>query len=270
MAAARWRRLVWKVRVQFLSRLKRFHIFTSNRDAKIQIKKWVDRKYSDNIAVTYTSVDPVQIEETIAQTADRSRLRGRYGFIPDDFIVLCVGQFIDRKGRWIFLDAAKRIHKNHPEAVFLWLMPGQPDAGDLARIEKFGLGDNLRLIESASVGSTREDVLRFFRIADIFTLPSFIEGLPISLLEAMALGLPSISTNVYAIPEAITHRETGLLIPAGDPDALATAIMELKNDPVLRKKLSKGGSEFVLNTFDERTAAKIAIGKYEECFKNAG
>ena len=103
-----------------------------------------------------------------------------------------------------------------------------------------------------------------FRLADVFTLPSYVEGLPISLLEAMALGIPSISTNVFAIPEAVKHLQTGMLIEAGDDDALAASILTLKTDENLRQKLSAQGRAYVLQHFDEREVAKIAIASYRE------
>jgi len=110
--------------------------------------------------------------------------------------------------------------------------------------------------------------LRFFRIADAFTLPSFVEGLPIALLEAMAIGIPSISTDMNAIPEAIIDRETGIVIEAGDSDALAKRILDLKNNPSLRQRLSANGRAHVLENFDEREASRIAIDAYRECFAN--
>ncbi len=100
------------------------------------------------------------------------------------------------------------------------------------------------------------------RQADVFALPSFLEGLPISILEAMALGIPTVSTNINAIPEAIKHLETGLLIEPGNPDELKEAILLLKNDLVLREKLSIQGKKYVLENFDEAVVAKIAIERY--------
>jgi glycosyltransferase involved in cell wall biosynthesis len=122
----------------------------------------------------------------------------------------------------------------------------------------------LRIVHSPTVGKERVDVLSFFRIADVFTLPSYVEGLPIALLEAMALQRPSISTNVYAIPEAVKHLETGILIEAGDADALAEWILKLRDDPDLRARLAAAGREFVTTNFDERDAAATAIAEYKE------
>jgi glycosyltransferase involved in cell wall biosynthesis len=107
-------------------------------------------------------------------------------------------------------------------------------------------------------------------MADIFALPSYVEGLPIALLEAMALGLPCVPTNVYAIPEAIRDGETGLLVERGDPRALAKAILALRDDRDLRLRLGEKGREHVLNQFDERTAAACAIQAYREALNDGG
>ena len=180
------------------------------------------------------------------------------------FVILCVGQFVDRKGRWVFLDAAEKVIESTSDVAFVWLTPQMPSEQDQERIDAYGLGDNFRLVHSATLGKDRLDVLRFFRVADAFALPSYVEGLPIALLEAMALERPSISTNVYAIPEAVKHMETGILIEPGDSEALADAILKLKNDPTLRAKLGAEGRKFVLENFDERDAAATAIAAYEE------
>ena len=93
-----------------------------------------------------------------------------------------------------------------------------------------------------------------------------MEGLPISLLEAMALGIPCISTNINGIPEAVKHLETGYLIEAGNAETLVEAIKTLKDDKALREKLAKNGREFVLANFNEKIVAKIALEKYFEAF----
>lgn len=267
---ARLRQVIWKARMQFVSRLPGFHIFTSNHDTKNKIRHLVEPHFWENIAVTYTCVDPQQIAGTLGREADRSVIRQRNGFAADDFIVLAVGQFIDRKGRWTFLDAAKLHLNDDPDTIFVWMTPVEANEADKSRIAGYGLGRNFRLVLSSDVGSKREEILEFFRVADIYALPSFVEGLPIALLEAMALGLPAVSTDVYAIPEAIHHNETGILIDAGDAKALAHEIKNLKCDPKLRQKLAQTGSRYVLEHFDERIASQKAIAKYKECFDDAG
>ncbi|HEX6124094.1 MAG TPA: glycosyltransferase family 4 protein [Pyrinomonadaceae bacterium] len=259
-----WRRLVWKGRFQFVSRLPGINFFCSNEDTKNRLRGWVNDEFWNRIRVTFTAVNPPQIAEAASAPFDRRNILKKHGVSPDDLIVLCVGQFIDRKGRWIFLEAAQRVLSAEAGISFVWLTPQLPSAEEEARIADFALGEKFRIVLSETLGKDRLDVLRFFRIADIFALPSYVEGLPIALLEAMALGIPSISTNVYAIPEAVKDMETGILIPAGDAVALATAIVTLKNDLDLRKRLASVGREYVVQKFDEREAAASAIEAYSE------
>lgn len=259
-----WRRIVWKSRFQFVSRLPGINFFCSNQDTKDRLRGWVNEKFWKKVRVTYTAVNPPQIAEAAESSFDKSAARAHHGVSSDDLVVLCVGQFIDRKGRWVFLEAAQKVLSHQTGVSFVWLTPYLPTDDEQARIARFSLGDKFRIVLSQTLGSDRLDVLRFFRIADIFALPSYVEGLPIALLEAMALGIPSISTSVYGIPEAVKDRETGMLIPPGDSDALANAIVELKNDSQLRAKLASQGRDFVLRHFDEREAAKSAIEAYTE------
>ncbi|HEX6280046.1 MAG TPA: glycosyltransferase family 4 protein [Pyrinomonadaceae bacterium] len=261
-----WRRLVWKLRFQIASRLPGFHIFASNRDTKESLKNWVTPKFWETIEVTYTCVDPELIKSARVAGLDVRSERQKLGIPNDCFVVLAVGQFIDRKGRWIFLEAAQRL-KSHTDIYFVWVMPDGISEEEQGRIEEYDLGNRFVPVISSSIGSERVEILRFFRLADAFALPSYVEGLPIALLEAMAMGIPSISSKVYAIPEAVIHEETGLLIDAGDADALANAIMRLKRDTGLREKLAVQGSEFVLTNFDERDAARQCIRAYENCFE---
>jgi len=172
----------------------------------------------------------MDIDLALAAKIDEQQMRRRAGIPDDACVVLTVGQFIDRKGRWILLEAAKKVVRVRGDIAFVWVMPDLPSGQDLERVRSYCLDGNFKMVRSRDLGGTRMDTLKFFRTADIFALPSFLEGLPIALLEAMAMGLPSVSTNVYAIPEALKDGETGLLIEAGDADALANAVLRLAED----------------------------------------
>lgn len=266
---ASWpRTMLWKSRLRFVSYLPGLNFFASNNDTKNRLRGWVNDRFWERIRVTFTAVNPPQIAEAASAEFDRAGVLARIGIPPGDFVVLCVGQFIDRKGRWVFLDAAREVLRTEPDVSFVWLSPTQPTVDEQTRISDRDLGDKFQLVMSETLGRDRLDVLKFFRIADAFALPSYVEGLPIALLEAMALERPSISTNVYAIPEAVKDLETGILIEPGDAKALADAIIRLKTDEHLRLELSKNGREFVLVHFDERDAAAKAIAAYREALAN--
>lgn len=262
------REAIFKSRLKHLSDINEFHIFTSNKDTKNSLKNWVTDKFWNRINVTYTCVDPPEIESILESDISKNDLRKKFSVDENKFVVLCVGQFIDRKGRRIFLEAASGLLKSEKNLQFLWLTQSEIGDEDKKLVESFGLKDSFRIVKSEAVGTKREDILNFFKIADAFALPSFVEGLPIALLEAMALGLPSISTKINAIPEAIINNETGLLIEAGSAAELSESVKKLIDDPALRARLSENGRAFVIENFDEKVCSEIVIGNYESAIKN--
>lgn len=84
----------------------------------------------------------------------------------------------------------------------------------------------------------------------------------------MALGLPTISTDINAIPEAVKHLETGILIKPGSSDELVNAIQMLKDNENLRRQISEKGREYVLEKFNQKKVVKIAVESYIEAFNN--
>ena len=262
--ASRWRELVWKIKIGVVSRLPKLRAFTSNQDTKKRFRRWVNKAFFDTIRVTYTTVNPPEIDAIRDDGGDRSLIRKWVGIPEDVFVVLCVGQFIDRKGRWIFLEAAQKVVEDRPDIHFAWITSSEVTTSEMDRIAGYKLGDNFNLVNASSVGNERKDILSAYAAADVFALPSYIEGLPVALLEAMAMGVASISTEIYAIPEAIKHEETGLLINPGRADELFNAIVQLYEDVALRERLAQNGRDFVIANFDEREASKIAIDAYKE------
>lgn len=261
----KWRRKIWSMRLNLLLSRKNFHYFTANQNAIDSLKDYVAEKWENKLILTRATINPVEIEAVNNKKINNSEIRRRHGIPINKFIVLCVGQFIDRKGRWVYLEAAKEILKRSEDIFFVWLTPQLPEENDVKKIESFELGGSFRLIKSESVGKTREEILSFFKVADVFTLPSLWEGLPIAILEAMALGLPTISTNLNAIPEAVIDEKTGILVETGNSEQLKEAIWRMYENERLRQELSKKGKEFVLDKFDERKMAKIVLDNYEKC-----
>lgn len=262
----KWRRWIWKFKFGVLSRFKNFHIFTANEDAKKCLREFVSPDFYERIKVTYASINPPELLTARKSELNKPALCRKFDIPADKFLVLCVGQFIDRKGRWIFLEAARELLKENSDTAFVWISNSKPSEEDLLKAEAFGLGKNFVLITSEQVGKERSDLFNLIRLADVFALPSFVEGLPISMLEAMALGVAVVSTSINGIPEAVKHMETGYLIEPNDVGGLISAIRVLKTDENLRENLARAGSEFVLKNFDERIAAQTAWQSYEESF----
>jgi glycosyltransferase involved in cell wall biosynthesis len=268
VGGSKLRRAIWKLRMHWVSKLKRFQIFASNKDTKDFIRKYLPPSIHSGVPVTYTCVDPVEIEAARSLEGKREALRDSLGIARSSFVVLTVGQFIDRKGRWDVIDAAGLLARHADDVVFVWLAPNELTDGERERINRHAPG-NFVFVNSNSIGTSRLDILSFYSIADAFALPSYVEGLPIGLLEAMAMGLPSISTNVNAIPEAIENNVSGILIEPGDARGLSDAVLRLRDDKASAEEMAEKGRAVVLKQFDERIAAGIAIEHYRRCFADA-
>jgi glycosyltransferase involved in cell wall biosynthesis len=137
-----------------------------------------------------------------------------------------------------------------PEEAFDALIVGDgPDRPAVeAEIELLGLGNRVRLL------GERDDVPALLARADAFVLASRSEGLPVSVLEAMAAELPVVASRVGGVPELVTDGETGFLVPPADPPALAAALRRLVGDRDLRRRLGAVGrvraeTQFNLNSF---------------------
>jgi glycosyltransferase involved in cell wall biosynthesis len=264
----RWRKILWQMRLNFVFSRRKFHLFAANQNAIDSLKNFIKPKYWNKLVLSRASINVNEIKVITALKLDRREERQKLDLPPEKFIVLCVGQFIDRKGRWTFLESVRKISRTNKNVFFVWLTQQLPDANDRNRIAEFKVEDSFRLILSKSVSDRHDEILRFFRLFDAFALPSFWEGLPIAVLEAMALGVSTISTRINAIPEAVIDMKTGLLIEAGSAEQLCEAILKLYTDEKLRNHLAENGRAFVLKNFDERIAGRIVLDNYEKCLAN--
>ena len=260
------RRLEWLFKFWALSKRKHFHLIAANVDMRESLKMYVPEKFMETVKVAFTSVDVDEIEAALKAPHNREELFSKHKIPSDRFLIFNLAQVIMRKGPLVLLEAAKKVLSKHPNLFFVWIGFGEFKQEFEKRIAEAGLSESFRLIEPSEFGGTRLDLMALLRLADAFVLPSYGEGLPIALIEAMALGKPSIATSVNAIPEAIIDRKTGLLVRPGDASTLAVAIEELYLNEDLRKQLSEAGRAYVLKMFDERLAAETTLEYYDACF----
>jgi glycosyltransferase involved in cell wall biosynthesis len=115
----------------------------------------------------------------------------------------------------------------------------------------------------------RDFLHRLFLEADLFVLPTLADCTPLAITEAMACGLPVVSTRLAAIPEQVVHGETGLLVPPGDPGALARAVGALLDDPARRRDLGSGGRARAERFYDGRRNARILLDLLKGCADRA-
>jgi len=214
----------------------------------------IGRAARERIAVVANGVD-LEVLEAEASRALRPEPPRRAGA----FHVLVPASLVPVKGHADLLAALARLPEEGPP-VEVWLAGDGP------------LRETLALRARAPVGPARvhllgqrRDVFALMRAADAVALPSRAEGLPLAVLEALALGRPLVATAVGGIPEVVADGETGRLAAARDPDALARALDALRRDPGLRARLGRAAARAARARFDVRDTVR----KVEEVYRRA-
>jgi glycosyltransferase involved in cell wall biosynthesis len=166
-------------------------------------------------------------------------------------VVLTPARLTEQKGHQYLLQAALNV----PDALFVLAGDGPERCSLEKQAVSLGLSDRIVFL------GHRKDVQELLAQCDLFVLPSLFEGLPLSVLEAMAAGKPVIASNIGGTNEAVVNGETGLLVPPGDPDALADAIRTLLSDPSLARRMAAAAKERVSSEFsvEQMVARTTAI-----------
>jgi glycosyltransferase involved in cell wall biosynthesis len=160
--------------------------------------------------------------------------------------ILCTGRLVGAKGQAVLLLAlAELVRRKH--AVHLVFIG---DGADRQHLETIVNERDLRSHVTFAGAQNHDRVLEMLRSADLFVLPSFAEGVPVALMEAMAMGVPCISTFVGGIPELIRHEQDGLLVPAGSVLELTQAVERLLTNPLDRNRFRDSARERVLEHYN--------------------
>jgi glycosyltransferase involved in cell wall biosynthesis len=185
-------------------------------------------------------------------------VRQELGLSSNQKLILSVGRFHRQKGQVFLVEAAARLIKNYPNARFVFAGEGQMLAKVKQKTAELGLNEIVTFLGG------RDDVSRLMKAADLFILPSLWEGLPYVLLEAAVAQLPVVATAVDGVPEVIIDGKTGILVPPGDSQALAKAILSLLNQPELARLMAKAGKEFVSQNFTLEKMCQEVVSVYKE------
>lgn len=267
--ASPFRRLAWKIKFKILTSMPKFHLLASNREMIESLRPYISDRVRKEIHLAYSGIDRNEIDEALSEKIEHACLREKYGLPKQGFLVFGLGQFIERKGCWVLLEAARELNRDNSRITFVWIGTGTINEATQRRISEYGLGSSFVLISSEVIGNERLELLKLLRLADLFVLPSLTEGLPLALLEAMALGLPCVASNINAIPEAISNGTEGILVAPNDVAELTAAILKLKEDDGTRNRFARAGQEHVMASFDERETAKITLAIYDDCFEGS-
>lgn len=231
--------LYWSV-PQKVSRA-RFVACISNY-ARSQLMRICEPDDWDKLKIVHCGVQP----ETYV-TPDQSQQT------PAGLRLLFIGRLSAVKGVRILIDAMSNILQVHPDTKLTVIGDG-PDRSVLTD-KSAPLGDAVTFLGYQS----QAEVAQALQETDMLVLPSFAEGVPVVLMEAMAAAKPVVCTQVAGVSELVAHGESGLIVPPGDTDALAAAIIALAEDKDRRDRMGQMGREMVVANFDaSKEARKLA------------
>jgi glycosyltransferase involved in cell wall biosynthesis len=174
--------------------------------------------------------------------------------------LLCVGRLTAAKGQAILLKAVAQLH-SQGSPMRLTLVGMGPDEHSLkAYAALLGISEQVDF-----TGAVDQDhILDYYHAADIFVLPSFAEGLPVVLMEAMAMEIPCITTAITGVPELIDNGVDGILVAASDVVGLTAAITKLASDSDLRRQLGQAGRRKVLARYDLQQNTQLLFAAFNK------
>jgi glycosyltransferase involved in cell wall biosynthesis len=190
-----------------------------------------------------------------ASKIDRQKKRMELRLGAADLLVGAVGRLDRQKGFATLIEAMSRLKGSPLKCAILGDGPERPRLEALIRRH--------HLESSVWLLGEKGEIPSWLSAFDLYCLPSLWEGLPNSLLEAMALGLPVVASRVDGVPEAVTSGKDGLLVPPSKPAALAAALKTLAGDPAMRASLGAAAKAAV----GERFTLRRMIGEYERAYE---
>lgn len=185
-------------------------------------------------------------------TAKRDALRAQFGLPTDGVVITIMGRLVREKGYREFFQAAQRLASDHANVHFMVVGDTVTSEHDDAKAMILEMAAAPELKDRVHFMGMRSDIPELLASSDIFTLPSYREGLPVSILEAMAMELPVVATAIRGCREEVVDGLTGFLVEPQDSVALGRALEFLVSDRVTAAKMGAKGRREVLQRFDER------------------
>lgn len=209
----------------------------------------------ERVRVVYSGIDC----STLSSDDSGQQAKFRLGLPTDALVLGTVANLFSRKGYHVLLQALPRILASVQQAHYLVVGKGDTEyerrLQSLAR--ELGVADRLHFVGfQSSVGPC-------LAAMDLYVHPALMEGFGIAVLEAMAMTRAVVATAVGGVPEIVRHGETGLLVPSGDSEALASAVIQLLTEPEQRARFGKAGRERVLKDFTVEAMVGQLLGAYD-------
>ena len=210
-------------------------------DAHVVVSGYYERVARRFGAVNLHPID-LDVDQTRFSAGDRRAARRQLGVADGEVVVACVARFKRRKGLLDLIDASAEVARSVPRLRVLIVGTTSSGSTDYAdqmreRIVARDLAGGVQLFQNIG----HDQIATVLHASDVYVQPSHREGLGLAALEAMACGVPVVACDTDGLREVVHQEETGLLVPVGDPAALASSIVRLLRDRGLRRQLIDGG-----------------------------
>jgi glycosyltransferase involved in cell wall biosynthesis len=189
---------------------------------------------------------------------DVSALRDRLALPPAARVILTVGRLSSEKGHADLLTALRLLLRDHPKLSIKLILVG--DGIERPSLERTAAAPDLA--SSVIFAGHTSNVWPYYSLADVFALPSHSEGSPNALLEAMAAGVPIVACKVGGVPETVEDGSSALLVPPGEPAAMASALARVLEDPALAARLVSNASERLERRFSPQSRYQALLEVY--------
>ncbi|MEX2014103.1 MAG: glycosyltransferase [Parcubacteria group bacterium] len=206
--------------------------------------------------IVVNGIEPVKVRGT------KSEIRKELGIGSKDFVVAMVARFDKVKGHERFIKILPEIIKNVPNLKVIFVGGGEGLVIARGKVRELRLQDTVQFL------GEREDVPQILKASDSLVLPSFHEGMPLAVLEAMAAGLPVIGSNVVGIRDLVRNGETGFLADFDHPAQVVGAFSRLAKSPALRRRMGESGRRFVAEHFSMEKFIRKTLAVYSEAISS--
>ena len=213
---------------------------------------------SNRVRLLGNGIDMARFAPQAVGPRTRQSLRDEWGIEDDDIVCLVVGRLVVEKGLIELLDAAHRLHLMDPRVRFVLVGPTDPDKSDAIGADILERAQN----EGVILTGTRSDMPECYAAADLFVAASWREGFPRSAMEAAAMGLPTVASDIRGNRQVIAHEETGLVVPVRDAPAITQAVEILVKDEGLRSRMGAAARQKALAEFDQQQIIDLTLSVY--------
>jgi len=224
----------------------------------------------DRIVTIGNGVDLSRFDPDRIPSGEKQKRREEFQIPPDVPVVGMIGRMVREKGYGEFFTAAHAVLKEFPETRFLCIGDQLKSDYDASKKEFLDIIQKLGISSRVHFAGMRSDIPELLSILNVYTLPSYREGMPRSIIEAMAMGLPVVATNIRGCREEVVDGKTGYLVPRADARALANALLGILRAPHCARGLGEAGKIRARKIFSETAVLERQLEVYEKLISEKG